>query len=183
MKRWIFFLALFLVGCKFHLVKWKELEIKYLVQGAAEGLVVERLKDHGWVWELESTIKRGSSREFLPGKMVIHIDYWNKTGYRLINNVRLEVPEKELKKISWWKALKASDFKGLVKIYLKKGYKKAGEINFLGRKCLVLKRERLGNLSLIYLWKELPFNMPLYRLEKSGDNYFEKKAIEIKEVK
>jgi len=169
--------------CKFHLIRWKELEIKYQLKGIVEGFAVERLKDHGWVWEMEAIVSRGYSREFPPGRTVIHIDYWKKTGYQMINNVRREVPDRELRKITWWKALKASDFKGLVKVYLKKGYRKQGEKEFLGRRCLVLSKKTPLSLSVIYLWKDLPFNMPLYRLEKSGDNYFEKKAIEIKEVK
>ncbi len=183
MKKWLFFLSFFLVGCKFHLVKWRELEIKYLIRGAAEGVVVERLKEHGWVWEFESKITRGYGKDYLPGHVVIHIDYWRKEGYKLVNGVRVLVPGKTLKEITWWKALKATSFGGLVKTYLKMGYKSTGEKAFLGKKCLVLVKKGPFSLSVVYLWKELPFNMPLYRLEKSGDNYFEKKAIEIKEEK
>ncbi len=184
MKRILPLLFIFLLsGCKFHLVPWKFLEIKYKISGVAEGFAVERLKDHGWVWETEAEILKGFYRDYPTGHLVIHIDYWNEIGYRIINNSKFKVPPEVFKKIKWWKALKAADFNGLVRIYLKNGYKKSGEKIFLGKKCLVLTKERGGNMSVIYLWKELPFNMPLYRLEKSASNYFEKKAIEIKEEK
>ena len=175
--------SLIFSGCKFHLVPWRSLEIKYQIRGTAEGFAVERLKDYGWVWEMESRILKGYYRNLPPGRVVIHVDYWDKSGYQIINNSKFKVPRKVFQEIKWWKVWKSRDFEGLVRIYLEEGYRKKGEKEFLGRKCLVLIRERGGNLSEVYLWKKLPFNMPLYRFEKSGENFFEKKAIEIKEEK
>ncbi len=176
-------LGLLFSGCKFHLIPWRTLEIKYQIRGTAEGFAVERLKDHGWVWEMESKILKGYYKNMPPGRLVIHIDYWNKTGYRILNNSKFKIPGKVFDKINWWRAWKSADFDGVVRIYLNQGYRNMGEKEFLGRKCLVLVRKKSGNLSEVYLWKKLPFNMPLYRLEKSGGNFFEKKAIEIKEEK
>jgi len=174
---------LLFISCKSKLVQWKILEIKYKISGIAEGISTERLLDYGWIWEMESELSRGDGGEYIPGRTLIHMDYYHGKGYRLINGQRVKVPDEVFKRANRKKVRKASDFEGLVKIYKKIGFSVKGEEKYLGRDCLVLTKKFLGKNEVVYLWKELPFNMPLYHYQPRYNGFVEKKAVEIREEK
>ncbi len=185
MRKYLFLvllLSFFLVSCKPKLIKWKELSIKYKISGAVEGIEVERLKDYGWVWEMESEITKGGGSDFIPGKSFVHIDYYKGKGFKIINEVKGKIPESVFKRATREKIRKETDFEGLVKIYKKLGFKKKAEEKFLSRNCIVLEKQTSNSAETVYLWKELPFNMPLY-YKKTTCATYEKKAVEIREVK
>lgn len=169
-------------ACKGKLVEWKVLEIKYKVSGIAEGLIVERLMDHGWVWEMESELTGGDGRNYIQGKVFSHIDYYRGYGYNVVNGVKREIPESVFKKANRKRVRKSADFPGLLRIYKKLGFVIKGREKYLGRDCVILTKKGPFK-EVIYLWEKLPFNMPLYHYEERINGFVEKKAVEIREEK
>ncbi|GEM_PF-2224580 len=177
----VFLFAPFLfLSCRGKLVEWKSLEIKYKVSGIAEGIIIERLLDHGWIWEMESSLTGGDGRNYIAGKVFAHIDYYAGSGYNVINGVKTEIPGEVFKKANRKRVRKSADFPGLIKIYEKLGFVIKGREKYMGRDCVILVKKGPFE-EVVYLWEKLPFNMPLYHYEKRINGFVEKRAVEIRE--
>ena len=161
------------------LIPYKKVQVRYVIQGAAEGISVEELGDYGWTWRRRLEIKKGSYMGKGPGVYISFVDYRKREGFIEEKGVRRALPSSFFKRIEG-KLTDRPSFEELLKAMKKLGFNVVGEKNFLGKPCLVL-RKASGNVSeTLYLWKELPLNLPLYYFRVSCKNILEKKAVEIK---
>ncbi len=168
----------FLAGSS-KLIPYKKVRVQYIIRGAAEGTSVEELADYGWIWRRKLEIKEGSYMGKGPGLYISFVDYRKKKGFIEEKGVRRVLPSSFFKRIEG-RLTDNPSFEELLKTMKKLGFDVIGEKNFLGKPCLVL-RKASGNVSeTLYLWKELPLNLPLYYFRVSCKTILEKKAVEIK---